>query len=450
MEPGFADSAMRVLAVLIIVFANGFFVASEFALVTVRTTRIDQLVAEGRQSARTVRRALAEPDKYLAAAQLGITMSSLALGWIGEPALAHLLEPAFQSLPTTLRLISAHSVAVAIAFLVITSLHIVLGEQVPKILALQYSEAVALHTARLTELFMKSCWPLIATLNWITNRTLSGVGLKQFTGHSMAHSEEELKMLVTASQEAGVIEAQEEQMLHRVFGFGDLTAAHVMVPRTALVALPADADVATLLERISSSPADVLPVFRTNLDDIIGVVHLRHLVAPLHSASEALNLLDYVYEVPSVPLRTPASRLLSEMRRAVTHHVIVMDEFGGTAGIATFDDLMERIAGSAGNREDLKALRMTTLADGSAMVDGLMLVADLNDRFGLHLDARTYTTVGGYMLGRIGRRPEVGDHVDVEGRVLRVEALDGIRVAWVHLSTRRPLADGHPPLTTPP
>jgi CBS domain containing-hemolysin-like protein len=137
-----------------------------------------------------------------------------------------------------------------------------------------------------------------------------------------------------------------------------------------------------------------------------------------------------------VPLRTPADRLLALMRRALTHHVIVLDEYGGTAGLVTFDDLMERIAGSAGGREDLRALRMTTLADGSAMIDGMMLVRDLNERFGLKVDERTYTTVGGYMLGRLGRRPQVGDRVDLEGRILRVEAVDGVRVAWIHLSTQ--------------
>jgi CBS domain containing-hemolysin-like protein len=146
--------------------------------------------------------------------------------------------------------------------------------------------------------------------------------------------------------------------------------------------------------------------------------------------------MDYVHEIPSVPLKTPADRLLALMRRALTHHVIVLDDYGGTAGLVTSDDLMERIAGSAGNRDDLKALRMTTLGDGSAMIDGMMLVRDLNERFGLHVDERTYTTVGGYILGRLGRRPNVGDSVDLEGRVLRIEGVDGLRVAWIHLSTR--------------
>jgi CBS domain containing-hemolysin-like protein len=433
---------LRLFAVAVLVFANAFFVASEFALVTVRKTRMDQLVAEGHRMARTVRRALTHPDKYLAAAQLGITMASLALGWIGEPALAGIIEPAFRSVPEPLRWVSTHSIAFGIAFAAITSLHIVLGEQVPKIVALQYAEPVALYTTAFTELFMRVCWPFISALNWTTNRLLAGFGLNQFSGHSMVHSEEELKMLVTASQEAGVIEEQEEQMLHRVFGFGNLTAAHVMVPRTEMVALAVGADPATIVKTISSSPADVLPLYRTNIDDIVGVVHLRHLVGPLNAAPDSLNLMDFVHEVPSVPLRSPASRLLAQMRRALTHHLIVIDEYGGTAGIVTFDDLMERIAGSAGEREDLKTLRMTTLDDGSAMVDGLMLVTDLNERFGLHVDERVYTTAGGYVLGRIGQRPKVGDRVEVEGRVLRVEALDGARVAWIRLSTRSSDAPG--------
>jgi CBS domain containing-hemolysin-like protein len=435
---GLTDVTVRLLAVAGLVFANAFFVASEFALVTVRKTRMDQLVTEGHRGARTVRRALTKPDKYLAAAQLGITMASIALGWIGEPALAALMEPAFRTFPEPLGIVTTHSVAVGIAFTLITSLHIVLGEQVPKIVALQYAEPVALYTTKLTELFMKACWPFISTLNWITNRTLAGFGLKPFSGHSMVHSEEELKMLVTASQEAGVLEEQEEQMLHRVFGFGDLTAAHVMVPRTAITALSVDANASTVIERISNGATDVLPVYRQGLDDILGIVHVRHLVGPLSSAPDSLRLIDYVHDIPTVSMKMPAGALLAQMRRAMTHHAIVLDEHGGTAGLVTFDNLIDRIVGNAGVDEDLRALRMTVLSDGSAMLDGLMLVTDLNERFGLHVDESAYTTVGGYVLGRLGRRPSVGDRVEVEGQVLRIEALDGLRVAWVLLSRPQP------------
>jgi CBS domain containing-hemolysin-like protein len=297
---------------------------------------------------------------------------------------------------------------------------------------------VALYATKLTELFMRACWPLIASLNWVTNHLIIGMGLKQFSGHSMVHSEQELKMLVTASQEAGVIEQQEEQMLHRVFGFADLSAGHVMIPRTELVALPTHADSAALIDLIARSPADVLPVYGRDLDDILGVVHLRHLVRPLSAAPATLNLMEYVSDIPSVPLTTPADRLLAQMRREMTHHVLVMDEYGGTAGLVTFDDLLERIAGGAAQQDDLKALRMTMLGDGCALVDGLMLVTDFNARFGAHIDERAYKTLGGYVLGRIGRRASVGDELELEGRTLRVDALDGARIAWVHVSLPAP------------
>jgi CBS domain containing-hemolysin-like protein len=329
---------------------------------------------------------------------------------------------------------AAHSIAIGLAFAAITSLHIVLGEQVPKIVALQYAEPVALYTTRPTELFMKACWPFIVGLNWVTNQLVAGFGLKQFSGHSMVHSEDELKMLVTASQEAGVLEEQEEQMLHRVFGFSDLTAAHVMVPRTAISALPVDAGAAAVVDRVSRGTDDVVPVYQGGVDDIMGIVHVRHLLRPLSVEPQTFRLADHVQEIPAVPLNMTAGVLLARMRQAMTQHALVMDEFGGTAGLVTYENLMERIVGDAGGEHDLKGLRMSRLADGSAMLDGLMLVKDLNERFGLHVDPERYTTVGGYVLGRLERRPRIGDEVDVEGMVLRVEAVDGMRVAWVVVS----------------
>jgi CBS domain containing-hemolysin-like protein len=426
--------AVSLLVVAALIFANAFFVASEFALVTVRKTRMDELVSQGHSLAPIVRRALTNPDKYLAAVQLGITMASLALGWIGEPALAALIEPGLRILPPWVSVVTAHSIAFGTAFAVITSVHIVLGEQVPKIMALQYAEPIALYSTKVIELFMKACWPLIATLNWVTNRMLAVFGLKRFSGHPVVHSEDELKMLVTASQEAGVLEEQEEQMLHRVFGFGNITAAHVMVPRTAIAALPVDANAVTVVDRVSRGTDDVIPVYRDGLDDIVGVVHVRHLLGPVSSDPESFTLADHVLEIPAVPLNMTAGRLLARMRQAMTHHAVVMDEFGGTAGLVTFGDLMERIVGTAGGDHDLKGLRMTRLADGSAMLDGLMLVNDLNEHFGMHVDFENYTSVGGYVLGRLGRRPMIGDEIEVEGMTLRVEALDGLRVAWIMLS----------------
>ena len=237
MEHSLAGVLWRLAGVLALVFANGFFVASEFAIVTVRKTRIDQLIAEGHRRARVVRRAVTQPDRYIAATQLGITMASLGLGWIGEPALASIVQPIFQSLPARLAEATAHSIAVAIAFAAITAIHIVFGELAPKWVALEHGEATALWVVGPTELFMRTLWPFIRVLHGVAKLVVRAIGLRGGDSRAMVHSEEELKMLVTASQEAGVLEEQEEQMLHRVFGFADLTAGQVMIPRTELVAV---------------------------------------------------------------------------------------------------------------------------------------------------------------------------------------------------------------------
>src|SRR6478752_8163930 len=270
----FADVAWRLAGVMALVLANGFFVAAEFSIVAVRKTRIDQLVAENHRGARAVRRAVTNPDSYIAATQLGITMASLGLGWIGEPAVAALIQPLLRFLPATLADATAHSVAVAFAFAVVTALHIVLGELAPKTIALERAEATALLVVKPTELFMRVFAPFIRLLNGAGQAVVRALGLQSRGGHAMVHSEEELKMLVTASQEAGVLEEGEEQMLHRVFGFADLTAGQIMTPRTELVAVPAGATREEIIARIAQSRHTRLPVYRDDLDDVVGILHI--------------------------------------------------------------------------------------------------------------------------------------------------------------------------------
>jgi CBS domain containing-hemolysin-like protein len=425
---------IRVAGVLALVFANGFFVAAEFSLVTVRKTRIDQLIAEGNRLARPVRRALSDPDSYIAATQLGITMASIGLGWIGEPALAHMIEPLFTFMPQWMTTATAHSVAVAIAFAIITALHIVLGELAPKTVALQYAEKTSLYVAKPTELFMRVFWPFISFLNRMGRGVVQIFGLRPPSGHSLVHSQEELKMLVTASQEAGVLEETEEQMLHRVFDFADLTAGQVMVPRTEIVAIPSNATIAQAVETLSRTPHTQLPAYIGDLDHIAGMVHLKELFRVVAAPPPAFTLSTIVHEVLTVPETMTADALLREMRRHHTHHAIVIDEYGGTAGLVTFQDLMERIVGEVAGEFAKSVHRIMIQPDGSAVLDGLVLVTDVNERFGLHIDDETYNTLGGYVLGRLGRPPRIGDTFDVEGRTLKVESLDGLRVARVTLS----------------
>jgi CBS domain containing-hemolysin-like protein len=433
MEHSLTGIVWRLAAILALVLANGFFVAAEFSIVTVRKTRVDQLVAEGRSRARAVRRAVSEPDRYIAATQLGITMASLGLGWIGEPALASLIQPSLEFLPSPVAITTAHSVAVAVAFAVITALHITVGELAPKTIALERSEATALLVVGPTELFMKAFWPFIHAMNGMGRKIAGLFGLRGGDGHALVHSEEELKMLVTASQEAGVLEEHEEQMLHRVFGFSDLTAGQMMVPRTELAAIAADVSGEALLGQLARTGYPTLPVYRNNLDTVVGILHVTDVIKALAAGQGEINAGALAREALTVPETLAADDLLAALQRRGLREAIVIDEYGGTAGLVTFEWLMERIVGdlvAAGH-----AGRITARPDGSADIDGLALVTDINQQFDLRIDEQVYTTVGGYVLGRIGRRARVGDVIEVGGRTMRVLALDGLRVAKVWLSS---------------
>jgi len=433
MESGVLGVGVRLLAVLALVLANGFFVAAEFSIISVRKTRIDQLLAEGSRLARPVRRALNNPDQFIAATQLGITMASLGLGWIGEPALASLFEPLLGSLPAPISAATSHTIAVTIAFIIITALHIVLGELAPKTVALQHAEQTALIVAKPTEIFLRIFHPFIRALNGMGWAVVRMFGMKAASGHGLVHSEEELKMLVTASQEAGVLEEDEEQMLHRVFHFAEFTAAKMMVPRTEMAAVSADASMAEVADLVSRDRHTSLPVYRGELDDIVGIVLVPDLVRALVSPSGHFNVAAIAREVLTVPETMKADELLRQMRRHRTHQAIVIDEYGGTAGLVTFERVMERIVGKLGGDFGPAASVISQLPDGSAEVDGLALVTDINEQFALEIDEDTYTTVGGYMLGRLGRRPAVGDTVELTGRTMRVEAVDGLRVSRVRI-----------------
>jgi CBS domain containing-hemolysin-like protein len=435
MDNPVVDVSVRLLAVLALVLANGFFVAAEFSLISVRKTRIDQLLAEGSRMARPVRRALQNPDQFIAATQRGITMASLGLGWIGEPAIASLLEPALNGLPTPISVATAHTIAVAIAFSIITALHIVLGELAPKTVALQYPEQVSLVVAKPTELFLRVFHPFIRVLNGMGWAVVRMFGMKAASGHGGVHSEEELKMLVTASQQAGVLEEEEEQMLHRVFHFAEFTAAEMMVPRTEMTAVKADATISEVVDRVWRGRHTSLPVYRGELDDIVGIMLVPDLVRALASPPGNFSVAAIAREALTVPETMKADELLRQMRRHRTHQAIVIDEYGGTAGLVTFERVMERIVGELGGDFGTGASApIRQLPDGSALVDGLALVTDINEQFGLDIDEETYTTLGGYMLGRLGRRPQVGDTIEIGGKTLRVEAVDGLRVSRVRIT----------------
>jgi CBS domain containing-hemolysin-like protein len=334
---------------------------------------------------------------------------------------------------------TSHTIAFAVAFSIITALHIVLGELAPKTVALQYPEQVSLVVAKPTELFLRVFRPFIRALNGMGWAVVRMFGMKAASGHGGVHSEEELKMLVTASQQAGVLEAEEEQMLHRVFHFAEFTAAEMMVPRTEMTAIRADAPISEVIDRVWRGRHTSLPVYRGELDDIVGIMLVPDLVRALASPPDDsrganFSVAAIAREALTVPETMTADELLKQMRRHRTHQAIVIDEYGGTSGLVTFERVMERIVGELGGDFGTGAsIPVRQLPDGSAEVDGLALVTDINEQFGLEIDEETYTTLGGYMLGRLGRRPKVGDSVDVGGKTLRVDAVDGLRVSRLRL-----------------
>lgn len=432
----FLESAWRILAVLVLVFINGFFVAAEFALVSVRPTRIDQLVAEGSARAKLVKRAMDDPNRFISAAQVGITIASLLLGALGEPALAHIFEPIFDTfLPERLGFITSHTVAFVLALVAITYLHIVLGEQVPKMLALQRAEGTIMNTAGITQRLALIFRPLIAALYWGTEVILKVLGLKWQGEHSLVYSEEELKMLVTASTQSGVLDESEQQIINRVFSFTDMTADQVMVPRTEMSCVPVNVSLQALIDLAVRDGHTRFPVYDGTIDNIVGVVHTKDLVRVLGGSRAArFNIRQILRDVLTVPETMPVDDLMREMQQRRNHMAIVIDEYGGTAGLVTLEDLLERLVGDVQDEFQAEEPDVERLPEGGAMINGLVSVDEFNEAFDVQIEDPDYNTIGGVVFGKLGRKPEVGDTVEVDSMTLCVEAMDGLRIAKLRMT----------------
>jgi len=424
----FVVDGVRLIAVVLLVLANAFFVAAEFALVSVRKTRIHELVARGHRGAQAVAKAIDDPDSVIAATQLGITLSSLGLGWIGEPALAHLLEPVVNLAPLAIRSGLSHAISAGIAFGFITFLHVVVGELAPKSIALQRPEATSLVVAGPT-LLAESLFRLpIKVLNGAGNALLRLVGFKPASGYEMAHSVEELKMIVSASAVGGVVEGEEEEILKAVFDFGDTLVRQVMVPRTEVIAVSADANLQAMMDVVGEQPYTKLPVFEKRMDHVIGIVHVKDVLRALRQQpAPEVRARDLMREAIFVPEAARIISLLELFRAKRQHMAIVLDEYGGNAGVVTLEDLLEEIVGEVSDPFD-DAPEIQPLADGTSLVDGLALIEEVNDHFELALYDPNYDTIAGFVLGRLGRMAKIGDQVVVDGIQLRVEAMDGRRV----------------------
>jgi len=430
-------TVLMVLAVLVLVLANAFFVAAEFALVAVRRSRIEELAERGDRMAQRVRKAQENLDRSISGTQLGITLASLGLGWIGEPALAGLIEGAFANLPDPASVIATHAVAVAVAFAVITFLHIVLGELVPKSAALLRPETVSRWVAGPLNLFNLLVSPLIFVLNGTAQVIVRAVGGGTLTTSQLVHSPDEIEILLRHSRAEGVVEQDEEAMIHGVFELTRTVAREVMTPRLDIVGFPENTELDEVLSTAAESGFSRFPVYRESIDDVAGVVLVKDLLKWVGKPvpEEEFHLGNVMRPPFFVPDTKPVDDLLAEFRRQKVHLAVVVDEFGGTDGVVTLEDLVEEIVGEIFDEHDVAEVEIEMLEGGQVRVDGGADLGDLLDQFnvGIVEGADEYDTVAGYVIGRLGRIPSAGEHVELGNARLEVIETQDQRVTRLEL-----------------
>ena len=439
MDP--ASFILKSLAVLVLVGINAFFVAAEFALVAVRRTRIEQRVRGGDRLARRVLESMDHPEDFISAAQLGITIASIGIGFIAERTIATLLVPYLMWIHFTIGPLpvlgsaefTGHVIATIITFMLVTYLHVVLGEQVPKMIAIQRAEPVALWTVGPTQLFGRILRPFIRFMSISASAITRMLGVPAVGVHAMPHTPEEIRLLVEQSQEEGQIEAEQEQMIAGVFDFPDIMARETMTPRRDIKALEVTSTLDEVLHFLIEEGHSRVPVHEGDLDQIVGVLLAKDLLPYLvGSKGEGFNLREVMREPYFVPDTKPLGELMTEMRNENVHLVIVIDEFGGTEGLVTMEDLLEEIVGDIYDEYDEPEPEFEVTAEGEILVDGGASIDEVNERFEMKLSSQDFDTIGGYIFGALGRLPVKGDKVAVEGSgELVVEEVEDRRVTKV-------------------
>jgi CBS domain containing-hemolysin-like protein len=421
---------IKLTAALFLVLLNGFFVIAEFSLVKIRRTRLEELVHQGNTRAELALRVVSAFDTYLGATQLGITLSSLALGWLGEPAVSSLLEPIiFKYFPGSDWLLS--TISIALGFIIITYLHIVLGELVPKSMAIQRTEKLALFTVWPLYVFHKLGYPIILLFNRTSKIILAMMGIKPANEAELAHSEDELRMIVSASHRGGVLDQMESELIDNVFDFADRLAREVMVPRQDMVCLFVDDDFEENMRVVHETGHTRYPLCVEDKDHVIGMVHIRDLMDFNTNHSSIKDLRSVMREILVIPEGMSVAKLLQTMRRKRTHLAIVADEYGGTAGLVALQDVTEEIIGSIQDEHDDEETEIQRLPDGTFEFDGIVLLDDVAELLNIRMEEHEEDTIGGYIFGLLGRRPEIGDHVTIGDYNFEVLKVNGFRVVRV-------------------
>jgi putative hemolysin len=409
---------LELLAVAALLLLNAFFVAAEYGLVTARRTRITELRDQGNRRARVVLRLTSNPNRFIAAMQLGVTITSLAIGALGEPVFAHIFEP----IPATI-------VSFALAFLLITYLHVVIGELIPKGIALGHPETTALVVSSPVRTFFVVFKPLIWVLEKSSDGALRLLGLEPPGEERGVYSEAELKMLLSRSTQEGEIEKQEQEMLYKVFDFADKEVSAVMVPRPEVVALSVDLPPEECLAAVVDSPFTRYPVYRESPDTVLGILHVRDLFSALVDRGIAnVQVADLVRPAHFVPETKDLAAMLTEFRRTNQHMAIVVDEYGSMEGIVTLEDLLEEIVGEIEDEFDLPDESIERVDDDTIRIDGTFPIDDFNEQFATRIPIEDYHSMGGFVFGLLGRAAEPGDSVDYDGLRFDVLEVEGARI----------------------
>lgn len=422
-------------SLVVLVLLNAYFVSAEYGLVASRRSRIEQLAQSGNGRAKMVRRAQDDINPYISATQVGITIVNLALGYLGEPVVAKLIEPAFAWLPANLPFISANLVAIILSLLVVTYFTVLISELIPKRVAIQVPERVALLAVGPLRFFLVLFRPLIWVLNTSAGFILKWIGIGDGHEHAV-HTEEELRILVRESEQAGTLERGERELIDRVFSFADKEAQQVMVPRTQVVGIETETRIADVAPHVANSTYTRFPVYEGNLDTILGMVHVKDVVAAVGSGRGDAPIHTIMRPVLVVPESVHIDDLMREMRRRHTHMAILIDDFGGTAGLVTMEDLIEELVGDIEDEFDAAAPQLQHNPDGSITLDGRTPVADVQNLLPLGEVDDGYETIAGYVLDRMGRIPRPGDSMETASLRLRVDRMDRLRIAQVTITPR--------------
>ncbi|HEV8447516.1 MAG TPA: hemolysin family protein [Gemmatimonadaceae bacterium] len=416
----------RLIAIAVLLLVNGFFVAAEFALVRARRTRLESIARTGDWKARLALRALGNLARVYSASQLGVTLASLGLGALAESALGGVFARELGELPFFIEVSLRVGIGAAIALAIVTFFHVVFGELAPRGLALAHPEDVARW---LTPPLLAFAWlmsPFTNFLNRSSQVVLRAFGLR--SARENVHSAEELRMLVEQSEEGGALETQDADLLEGVFEFSEKNARDVMTPRTEIDALPLDATLDETVAMITDSGRSRYPVYEDTIDNIIGIVLAKDVLAVLRSPPREYSLRDIARSVHVVPGSRQVEEVLSDFKRLKEHMAIVLDEYGGTAGLVTMEDLLEEIVGEILDEYDEPPEYPERASADVIIVPGATDVGELNERYGLDVPEDNYTTIGGFIFGALGRLPTVGDRVSAGGATFSVTEMDGRRV----------------------